>query len=183
MEETIVIGVLLISCVILGITMLGDAEIREAESSVAEAQSDWFGLADVTPAIMTGDHAGEQRSRPVYNRAGEPLEPIEEPRILARHSQVALPDNSPELSDDVLNRYRYFADDLSRLREELAYSPVRAATLVMQRQNRAERSEASLTRHTAPPIGTAFAQKRPLGEKLADIRNQLPVAESVSMRV
>ena len=183
MEEAIVIGVLLISCVVLGITMLGDAELRETESRIADTHFEWSGLESDTPRDVSDRQVQGLHSLPVFHRMDQPPEAIEAPRILARQNPPVSPDSYDELSDDVFNRYRYFADELSRLREELAYSPVRAATLVMQRQSLIDQPLSPAALRAAPPIGTAFAQKRPVARKLADGSSQLPVADSVSIRV
>lgn len=183
MEEYVVIGVLLISCVVLGITMLDDTELRETESGFAETQFEWLGLEGDIPQEMTGRYAQVMQSFRHFRRDGETQDQIEAPKILARNNSSASEDNHGELSEGVLSRYRCFADDLSRLREELAYSPVRAATAMMQRQDWAEQSVSPAPCRVAVPIGAVFAQKRPLDEKLAAIRDQLPVAEPVSIRV
>ncbi len=124
MAEYLVAGLAILACIVVGLTILGEAEPRVETRSLQPLH-----IAQMMDSAATGTGAGGKDGA-WFCLDGEltacpRTEPLKEARLLARREACDALFPCEELSDDVLTRYRYFADDLEQLRAELAYSPQR----------------------------------------------------------
>ena len=173
MEEAIVIGALLTFCVVLGVTLIGETDLED--------------VSDLSvPGLGTSPHNPDlsEQELNVARKAAHAAEDlgIEQPRVLSRREQLEPVVYAADIDDDVFNRYRCYAKDLARLREELAYRPhltyssgqeckvVNSAILPSERR-------------VHQPIGAAFTARNQAVFKPRMRVAQLPLADAVSTRV
>lgn len=183
MEEAVVIGILLFSCALLGLTMLDGEGLRKAEARVGVAQpatsdSLWQFKQDAEK-----DRRGLHLSLQAYQRGDRAIEAIDAPRILARREVLHDQGQCAELSSDVIDRYRCFADDLARLRKEKLRVPATGTNKGKHSHSASFRWSGATKGRSAPPIGSAYAHGQLPAPMRQMPRDQLPLAESVSTRV
>lgn len=127
MEVFLILAVLLFSCLALASTRFETIDILSREHGATGLHAaNWqnghlsFGSLEEANA---GNEFGLHHTLQNFEAETRTADGIAPPRILARREPKAESYGYTELSDDVLNRYRCYADDLARLREELNLTP------------------------------------------------------------
>ncbi|RGP42118.1 hypothetical protein BPTFM16_02429 [Altererythrobacter insulae] len=127
MEVFLILAVLLFSCLTLASTTFEATDIVSREhyatgSHAAIRQNGHLSLRPLEDDDI-GNEFGLHHTLQNFETETRKADGIAPPRILARRESEGGSWGYTELSDDVLNRYRCYADDLARLREELNLTP------------------------------------------------------------
>ena len=127
MEVFLALAVLLFSWLALASTNFETIEIVDREHCAtgphaANWQNGHLSLSSLEEGNV-GSEFGLHHTLQNFEAETRTADGIAPPRILARREPKTESCGYTELSDDVLNRYRCYADDLARLREELDLTP------------------------------------------------------------